>query len=89
MPIQKYHFARARYRNWLRKELSKIEEKDTVLDDSAPQGIDPVKHACDSVMDEVTCHRDHRDLMMQCIRSFVVNELGEVDDKRSRDLLRV
>jgi hypothetical protein len=69
----------------LRKELSKIDEN-AAPDDSAPQGFDPVRHACDSVVDEVLCHRD---LMMQCIRSFVVNELAEVDDKRSRDLLRV
>ena len=75
-----------RHAKWLRKELSKIDNKDTAPDAIDPVAVDPVARMFDQLREEVLlCDVD---LATKLMCDFVLNERGEVDDDRARTLLR-
>ena len=78
--------AEPKYKNWLHKELGKIEDKDTIPDPIGASEMNPITHIFDELREEVLlCNWD---LMTDWILKFVTNEQGDVDDDRAKMLLR-
>jgi hypothetical protein len=74
------------YGNWLPKELSKINDKDTAPDAVEPAGADPVRYIFEELRKDVLlCNRD---LMTKLIIRFVTDDHNEIDDDHARILLR-
>ena len=74
------------HRKWVCEELSKSDEKDTTPDAIGPAGVDPIAHIFAELWKEVLlCNKT---LIVNWIRTFLVNEDGELDGDHAKILLR-